>query len=123
MKMSADKIPEKSKSQSTVHRFDEKRVCGNVELIEYRDHATAQDITVTDYEEYYGGHTIIMRCIGLVFHEDEDKILVLHEITTNMAPRDAAMKDKVELDFHVVIKGAIINRTILRSDIEVVVSL
>ena len=106
-----------------VYKFDEEQVCGNVELIEYRDHATAQDITVTDYEEYYGDQTIIMRCIGLVFHEDEDKILVLHEITTNMSPRAGSIKDKIDLDFHVVIKGAIINRTILKSDVEVEVSL
>ena len=64
-----------------------------------------------------------MRCIGLVFHEDEDKILVLHEVTTNMAPRDAPQKDKVDLDFHVVIKGAIISRSVLAKDIEMAVTL
>ena len=104
-------------------KYLENQFIGNIELIEYRDHATAQDITVRNYEEYYSSHTIIMRCIGLVFHEDEDKILVLHEIMTNMAPRDAAPKDRIELDFHVVIKGAIINRTVLAKDIKMVTTL
>ena len=101
----------------------EKQFVGNIELIEYRDHATAQNVTVRDYEEYYGAHTIVMRCIGLVFHEDDDKILVLHEVTTNMAPRSAEAKDKIELDFHVVIKGAIISRSVLAKDIEMAVTL
>ena len=105
------------------NEYPEKQFVGNVELIEYRDHATAQDITVRDYEDYYGAHTIVMRCIGLVFHEDEDKILVLHEVTTNMAPRDAEAKDKIELDFHVVVKGAIISRSVLAKDVEMVVTL
>ena len=104
-------------------KYLENQFIGNIELIEYRDHATAQDITVRNYEEYYSSHTIILRCIGLVFHEDEDKILVLHEIMTNMAPRDAAPKDRIELDFHVVIKGAIINRTVLAKDIKIVATL
>ena len=104
-------------------RCSEKHFVGNVELIEYRDHATAQDITIRDYEDYYGAHTIVMRCIGLVFHEDEDKILVLHEATTNMSPRNAEAKDKVELDFHVVVKGAIISRSVLAKDVTVAVTL
>lgn len=101
----------------------EKQFVGNIELIEYRDHATAQNVSVRDYEDYYGAHTIVMRCIGLVFHEDEDKILVLHEVTTNMSPRDGLAKDKVDLDFHVVVKGAIINRSVLAKDVEMPVTL
>ena len=105
------------------NKYLENQFIGNIELIEYRDHATAQDITIRDCEEYYDAHTIIMRCIGMVFHEDDDKILVLHEVTTNMAPRDATPKDRIELNFHVVIKGAIINRTVLAKNIKIVTTL
>lgn len=103
--------------------YPEKHFIGNVELIEYRDHATAQNITVRDYKDYYSAHTIIMRCIGLVFYEDDDKIFLLHEVTAMISPIDAEAKDKIELDFHIVVKGAIISRSVLAKDVKMAVTL
>jgi len=41
------------------------QLVGNIELIEYRDHTMAQDITIRNYKEYYSAYTIIVNNLVL----------------------------------------------------------
>ena len=99
----------------------ERRYKGNVEMIEYLDHASATDISERNYDEYYLDNNIKMASIGLIIHEDDEKIHLLHEITRCLSPREAPQMDKIMLDFNIIIKGAITERTVLKKDVLVVI--
>ena len=94
---------------------------GNVEMIEYLDHASAIDISERNYDEYYLENDITMVAFGLIIHEDDDKIHLLHGITHLLAPRDAPLMDKVDLNFAIIIKGAITKRTVMKKDVVLII--
>ncbi len=94
---------------------------GTVEMIEYLDHASAIDISERNYDEYYHENDIKMVAFGLILHEDDDRIHLLHGITHLLAPREGPLMDKIDLNFAVIIKGAITKRTVLKKDVVVII--
>ena len=94
-----------------------KEVHGSVELIEYHDHSSVE-VSLRNHE-FYTRNLIIIHSIGLVIHEDEEQIHLLHEVLIRPSPLEAHLDDKAEMGIHVIVKGTIIKRVVLRKDVKI----
>ena len=94
-----------------------KEIQGSIEMIEYYDHSSVE-VSLRNYE-FYTKNLIIIHSIGLVIHEDENQIHLLHEMLIRPSPLEAYLEYKIEMEIHVILKGTIIKRVVLKKDVKI----